>query len=128
MTENEISYQIRGAIFNIYEKLGPGLLESAYERTLIYELKKRGLQVESQVPIPIIYEEIKLESAFRLDLLINKKVVIEIKSVEKLSQLHHKQLLTYLKLTGYKLGILVNFNTDEIFNNIIRKVNKLNQD
>jgi GxxExxY protein len=128
MTENEISYQIRGAIFNIYEKLGPGLLESAYERTLIYELKKRGLYVESQVSIPIIYEEIKLESAFRLDLLINNKVVIEIKSVEKLSQLHHKQLLTYLKLTGYKLGILVNFNTDEIFNNIIRKVNKLNQD
>lgn len=82
MTENEISYQIRGAIFNIYEKLGPGLLESAYETTLIYELKKRGLQVESQVPIPIIYEEIKLESVFRLDLLINKKVVIEIKSVE----------------------------------------------
>ena len=128
MTENEISYQIRGAIFNIYEKLGPGLLESAYERTLIYELKKRGLHVESQVSIPIIYEEIQLESAFRLDLLINKKVVIEIKSVEKLSQLHHKQLLTYLKLTGYKLGILVNFNTDEIFNNIIRKVNKLNKD
>jgi GxxExxY protein len=128
MTENEISYQIRGAIFNIYEKLGPGLLESAYERTLIYELKKRGLYVETQVSIPIIYEEIQLESAFRLDLLINKKVVIEIKSVEKLSQLHHKQLLTYLKLTGYKLGILVNFNTDEIFNNIIRKVNKLNQD
>ncbi len=128
MTENEISYQIRGAIFNIYEKLGPGLLESAYERTLIYEQKKRGLYVETQVSIPIIYEEIQLESAFRLDLLINKKVVIEIKSVEKLSQLHHKQLLTYLKLTGYKLGILVNFNTDEIFNNIIRKVNKLNQD
>jgi GxxExxY protein len=128
MTENEISYQIRGAIFNIYEKLGPGLLESAYEATLIYELKKRGLQVESQVPIPIIYEEIKLESVFRLDLLINKKVVIEIKSVEKLSPLHHKQLLTYLKLTGYKLGILVNFNSDEIFKNIIRKVNNLNQD
>jgi len=128
MTENEISYQIRGAIFNIYEKLGPGLLESAYEATLIYELKKRGLQVESQVPIPIIYEEIKLESVFRLDLLINKKVVIEIKSVEKLSPLHHKKLLTYLKLTGYKLGILVNFNSDEIFKNIIRKVNNLNQD
>ncbi len=128
MTENEISYQIRGAIFNIYESLGPGLLESAYEATLIYELKKRGLQVESQVPIPIIYEEIKLESVFRLDLLINKKVVIEIKSVEKLSPLHHKQLLTYLKLTGYKLGILVNFNSDEIFKNIIRKVNNLNQD
>ena len=91
-------------------------------------MKKRGLQVESQVPIPIIYEEIKLESVFRLDLLINKKVVIEIKSVEKLSPLHHKQLLTYLKLTGYKLGILVNFNSDEIFKNIIRKVNNLNQD
>jgi GxxExxY protein len=128
MTENEISYQIRGAIFNIYENLGPGLLESAYERTLIYELKKRGLLVESQVPIPIIYEEIQIESAFRLDLLINKKVIIEIKSVEKLTKLHHKQLITYLKLTGIKLGILVNFNSDSIFDNIIRKVNRLNQD
>jgi GxxExxY protein len=128
MTENEISYQIRGAIFNIYENLGPGLLESAYETTLIYELKKRGLLVESQVPIPIIYEEIQIESAFRLDLLINKKVIIEIKSVEKLTKLHHKQLITYLKLTGIKLGILVNFNSDSIFDNIIRKVNRLNQD
>jgi GxxExxY protein len=128
MTENEISYQIRGAIFNIYENLGPGLLESAYETTLIYELKKRGLLVESQVPIPIIYEEIQIESAFRLDLLINKKVIIEIKSVEKLTKLHHKQVITYLKLTGIKLGILVNFNSDSIFDNIIRKVNKLNQD
>jgi GxxExxY protein len=128
MTENEISYQIRGAIFNIYENLGPGLLESAYERTLIYELKKRGLLVESQVSIPIIYEEIQIESAFRLDLLINKKVIIEIKSVEKLTKLHHKQVITYLKLTGIKLGILVNFNSDSIFDNIIRKVNRLNQD
>jgi GxxExxY protein len=128
MTENEISYQIRGAIFNIYENLGPGLLESAYETTLIYELKKRGLLVESQVPIPIIYEEIQIESAFRLDLLINKKVIIEIKSVEKLTKLHHKQVITYLKLTGIKLGILVNFNSDSIFDNIIRKVNRLNQD
>jgi GxxExxY protein len=128
MTENEISYQIRGAIFNIYEKLGPGLLESAYEATLIYELKKRGLTVESQVPIPIIYEERQIESAFRLDLLINKKVIIEIKSVEKLTKLHHKQIITYLKLTDIKLGILVNFNSDSIFDNIIRKVNKLNQD
>lgn len=128
MTENEISYQIRGAIFNIYEKLGPGLLESAYEATLIYELKKRGLAVESQVTIPIIYEDIQIESTFRLDLLINKKVIIEIKSVEKLTKLHHKQVLTYLKLTDIKLGILVNFNSDSIFDNIIRKVNKLNQD
>lgn len=128
MTENEISYQIRGAIFNIYENLGPGLLESAYEKTLIYELKKRGLLVESQVPIPIIYDEIQIESAFRLDLLINKKVIIEIKSVEKLTKLHHKQVITYLKLTGIKLGILVNFNSDSIFDNIIRKVNRLNQD
>jgi GxxExxY protein len=128
MTENEISYQIRGAILNIYEKLGPGLLESAYETTLIYELKKRGLLVESQVPIAIIYEEIQIESAFRLDLLINKKVIIEIKSVEKLTKLHHKQVITYLKLTGIKLGILVNFNSDSIFDNIIRKVNRLNQD
>ena len=125
MTENEISYKIRGAIYNVYATLGPGLLESAYEATLIYELQEKGLNVKAQVPLPIIYNEVKLEVGYRKDLLINEKVIIEIKSVENLNPVHHKQVLTYLKLSGIKLGILVNFNTDNIFDGMFRKVNNL---
>ena len=125
MTENEISYKIRGAIYNVYAALGPGLLESAYEATLIYELQEKGLNVKAQVPLPIIYNEVKLEVGYRIDLLINEKVIIEIKSVENLNPVHHKQVLTYLKLSGIKLGILVNFNTDNIFDGMFRKVNNL---
>jgi GxxExxY protein len=125
MTENEISYKIRGAIYNVYATLGPGLLESAYEATLIYELQEKGLNVKAQVPLPIIYNEVKLEVGYRIDLLINEKVIIEIKSVENLNPVHHKQVLTYLKLSGIKLGILVNFNTDNIFDGMFRKVNNL---
>ncbi len=125
MTENEISYKIRGAIYNVYAALGPGLLESAYEATLIYELQEKGLNVKAQVPLPIIYNEVKLEVGYRIDLLVNEKVIIEIKSVENLNPVHHKQVLTYLKLSGIKLGILVNFNTDNIFDGMFRKVNNL---
>lgn len=125
MTENEISYKIRGAIFNIYQTLGPGLLESAYEATLIYELKNKGLNVLSQVSLPLVYEDVKLEVGYRIDLLVNNKVIIELKSVEKIHPVHHKQVLTYLKLSGIKLGILVNFNTDNINEGIFRKVNNL---
>ena len=125
MEENEISYIIRGAIFKIYNSLGPGLLESAYEATLAYELEKQGLNVKQQVALPIIYEEVKLSTGYRLDLLIENKVIIEIKSVEELHKVHHKQLLTYLKLSNKKLGILVNFNADEIDKAIFRKVNGL---
>ncbi len=125
MTENEISYKIRGAIYNVYAALGPGLLESAYEATLIYELQEKGLNVNAQVPLPIIYNEVKLEVGYRIDLLVNEKVIIEIKSVENLNPVHHKQVLTYLKLSGIKLGILVNFNTDNIFDGMFRKVNNL---
>ena len=100
MTENEISYKIRGAIYNVYAALGPGLLESAYEATLIYELQEKGLNVKAQVPLPLIYNEVKLEVGYRIDLLVNEKVIIEIKSVELLAPVHHKQLLTYLKLTN----------------------------
>ena len=125
MTENEISYKIREAIYNVYAALGPGLLESAYEATLIYELQEKGLNVKAQVPLPLIYNEVKLEVGYRIDLLVNEKVIIEIKSVENLNPVHHKQVLTYLKLSGIKLGILVNFNTDNIFDGMFRKVNNL---
>ena len=125
MTENDISYKIRGAIFKVYNNLGPGLLESVYEAALKYELSKEDLEVESQVEVPVIYENIRLELGFRLDLLVNNKVIIEIKSVEKLAPVFHKQLLTYLKLTDKRLGILVNFNSENISESIIRIANGL---
>lgn len=125
MIENDISYKIRGAIFKVYNNLGPGLLESVYEAALKYELLKEDLEVKSQVEVPVLYENIKLELGFRLDLLINNKVIIEIKSVEKLTPVFHKQLLTYLKLSDKRLGILVNFNSDNISDSIIRIANGL---
>lgn len=125
MKENDISYTIRGAIFKVYRELGPGLLESVYEAALLYQLKKDGLDAKSQVPIPVIYDEQELNIGFRIDILVENLVIIEIKSVEELSRVHHKQVLTYLKLTKLKLGILVNFNTDNVLNSIFRKVNDL---
>lgn len=124
-TENEISYLIRGAIFKVYNELGPGLLELVYETVLMYELQKQGLSVKKQVSLPVFYDGKELEVGFRLDLLVNNKVIIEIKSVEKLSKVHHKQILTYLKVSEMKLGILVNFNIDDITKGIFRKVNGL---
>lgn len=121
MHENEISYLVRGAIFQVYKKLGPGLLESVYELALAYELRKKGLKVEHQAILPIKYDE-ELLGQFRLDLLVEDKVIIEIKSVSQILGIHHKQLLTYLKVSNKKLGILVNFNEDEIANGIFRKV------
>jgi len=125
MNENDITYILRGAIFKVYNTLEPGLLESVYEAALKHQLIKDGVVVETQVPIPVIYDDVKLELGFRLDLLLNNKVIVEIKSVEILAPVHHKQLLTYLKLTGKKLGILVNFNTDNIASGITRIVNNL---
>ena len=124
-SENDISYLIRGSIFKVYNELGPGLLESVYESVMLFELQKQGLDVKSQVPLPVFYEGNKLELGFRLDLLVNDKVIIEIKSVENLAEVHHKQVLTYLKLSNLKLGILVNFNVDSIEKGIFRKVNGL---
>jgi GxxExxY protein len=123
MEENDITYKIRGCIFLVYKNLGPGLLESVYEAALIYELKKHKLEVKSQVILPVLYDGINLEIGFRLDILVESKVIIEIKSVEDLSKLHFKQLLTYLKLSGKKVGILVNFNCENITDNIKRIVN-----
>ena len=124
MTENQISYKIRGAIFKVYNTLGPGLLESAYEATLAYELKKMGLKVRNQVPFPIEYDEVKLDIGYRIDLLVEDKVVVEIKSVESIIPVHHKQVLTYLKLLDLKLGLLVNFNCENLEEGIIRKINR----
>jgi GxxExxY protein len=125
MTENDISYKIRGAIYEVYKNLGPGLLESVYEAVLTFELQKLGLKVETQVPVPVIYKDQKLEVGFRLDILVENKVIIEIKSVENLAEVHHKQVLTYLRLTGLKLALLVNFNSEDILKSIYRKVNNL---
>jgi len=125
MTENDITYIVRGGIFKVYNTLGPGLLESVYEAALKYELINEGLHVKSQVEVPVMYNDIKLELGFRLDLLVNDKVIIEIKSVEDLAPVHHKQLLTYLKLTDKRLGLLVNFNSDNISKSIIRIANNL---
>ena len=123
MEEEELTYQIRGCIFNVYNKLGPGLFESVYEAALCYELDKVGLAFKRQLELPVHYEDIILDVAFRIDVLVENKVIIEIKSVEELSKVHYKQIITYLKLTSIPLGLLVNFNTDSIKENIKRIVN-----
>ncbi len=125
MNENEISYEIRKAIYEVYDELGPGLLESSYEFALKHELESSGLQVRSQVELPLKYKNLFIQNAYKLDLVVENKVIIELKSVEAIHKVHHKQLLTYLKLSDLKLGILVNFNTDYLKDNIFRKVNKL---
>ncbi len=125
MDENDISYKIRGAIYDVYNGLGAGLLESVYVAALECELLTLGLQVRRELPVPVYYKNIKLELGFRLDLLIENKVIIEVKSVENIAAVHHKQLLTYLKITELKLGILVNFNVSNIKDGIFRKVNGL---
>jgi GxxExxY protein len=123
MTENEVTFLVRAGIFRIYNSLGPGLLETSYEVALAYELTKSGLYVERQVPLPLVYEEIRLEVGYRVDLLVEKKVIIELKSVESLADVHFKQLVTYLRLSKLKVGILVNFNTIDLANSIHRRVN-----
>lgn len=123
MTENEISYLIRGSIFKVYHQLGPGLLESVYIATLAYELQELNLKIRLEVPVPLKYQEKILEKIFRIDILVEDKVLIEVKSIEAIAPVHHKQVLTYLKLTGIKLGILVNFNVDNIKSGVFRKIN-----
>ena len=125
MHENEISFLIRGSIFEVYNYFGPGLLESVYKKTLQLSLEEKGMEVATEVPIKVMFNERVLGMGFRLDLLINGKVIIEVKSVESLMNVHYKQLLTYLKLTDCRLGILVNFNESNIASSIKRVVNKL---
>ena len=110
MELNDLTYIIRGAIFKVHSTLGPGLLESVYEAALAYELVHSNLSIQTQTGVPVQYNDVKLELGFRLDILVEDKVIVEIKSVESLHDVHKKQLLTYLKLTGKKIGIIVNFN------------------
>ena len=125
MVENDLSQIIIGSAIKVHTVLGPGLLESAYEECLYYELVKEGLKVEKQKVLPLIYEEIKLEVGYRLDLIVEDKVIIEIKSVEVLNDVHLAQILTYLKLSNVKLGLLINFNVSRVKDGIKRVVNNL---
>jgi len=125
MSENQISYQIIGAAIELHRILGPGLLESAYENSLAYELGQRGLSVETQIAMPLIYKEVKQDVAYRIDLLVNKKVIIELKSVEKLAPVHYSQTITYLRLSPCKLALLINFNVKVLKDGIHRFVDNL---
>jgi len=125
MKENEISFAVRGAAFKVYNALGPGLLESVYEVALTYELRQMGHEVKNQVAVPVVYGDMKMDVGFRLDLLVDGLVVVEIKSVDTLLDVHHKQLMTYLRFTKKKLGLLINFNTENMKDNIIRIANNL---
>jgi GxxExxY protein len=125
MTENELSKIVVDICYKIHTKLGPGLLESVYEAILYYELNKLGLKVQKQKPLPVYWEEIVLEVGFRADLIVEDKVILEIKSVAELANVHPKQVLTYLKITNMKLGLLINFNESYIKDGIKRVVNNL---
>jgi len=125
MYENEISERIIGSAIEVHKILGPGLLESAYEECLFYEIFQTGFRVEKQKPLPLIYKEVKLEIGYRIDLLVENKVLVEIKSVEALNDIHTAQVLTYLKLSGCKLGLLINFNVLRVKDGIRRLVNNL---
>jgi len=125
MTENEISKTIVETCYRIHVELGPGLFESVYEEILTYELQQQGLHISRQQAIPVVWKDVKMDQGFRADLIVEHKVLIEIKSVEAIAPVHQKQVLTYLKLTGLKLGLLINFNEAFIKNGITRIVNKL---
>ena len=125
MTENEIAAIVVDAALKIHRTLGPGLLESVYEAALCYEMQQRGFRVAKQVALPVYYENVKLELGFRVDLIVDEKVIIEIKSIEAPAPVHRMQLLTYLRLTGLRLGLLINFNVELIKDGIQRVVNRL---
>ncbi len=125
MTENEISYKIIGAALELHRTIGSGLLESAYENALAFELRELGLNVEQQYPMPFIYKNVKQDVGYRLDLVVENKVIVEVKSVEALAPVHFAQLHTYLKLSDLKLGLLINFNSKILKENIHRIVNNL---
>jgi GxxExxY protein len=125
MNENDISKILVDCCFKVHTELGPGLLESVYEEVLSYEIIKRGLNLERQKGIPVVYDNLRMEIGFRADIIVENKVIIELKSIEAIAPVHSKQLLTYLKLTGMKLGLLVNFNEALIKDGIKRIVNNL---
>jgi GxxExxY protein len=123
MKENEITEKIIGASIEVHRALGPGLLESTYEACLYYELEQKGLWVSKQVPLPVVYKEVELEIGYRLDLLVENRVIVELKSVNELLPIHTAQLLTYLKLSEHRLGLLINFNVSKLTDGIKRIVN-----
>jgi len=125
MTENELSKVVFEAGLKIHKKLGPGLFEHVYEECMFHELTKAGLLVEKQKLLPIIYEELKIENAFRLDMIVENKLILEIKTVDYINSIHKAQLLTYLKMTNCKLGLLLNFQSDVFKNGVTRIVNFL---
>jgi GxxExxY protein len=127
MNENEIARSVVDAAFTVHSRLGPGLLESVYETTIAYELQKRGIAIERQVPIPVYYDDVKIDEGYRADLIAGGKVLVELKSVEIVLPVHKKQLLTYLKLAQKKLRLLINFNDVLIKNGITRIVNGLEE-
>ena len=125
MDENEISYIVRKCIFNVYNSLGPGLLESVYQKILVYELEENGLKVRSELLLPVKYDNKLFDVNFRIDIIVEDKVILELKSVKSIEDIHYKQLYTYLKLSDKKLGLLVNFNSTNILDGIKRVVNNL---
>jgi GxxExxY protein len=125
MHQNDISKLIIGCAIEIHKRVGPGLLESAYENALAYELRQTGLEVKQQVPMPFIYKDVRMDIGYRLDLLVDNKVIVEIESIENLLPVHHSQTLTYLKLSGLKLALLINFNSEILKSGIHRLVNNL---
>ena len=125
MSENEISNKVIGLAIEVHQALGPGLLESAYKECLYFKLNKFGFNVEKEKPMPLIFEEVKLDCGYRIDILVENKVVIELKSVEALNEVHMAQTLTYMKLGKFKLGLLINFNEILLKNGIKRIVNGL---
>ena len=125
MTENEISKIVVSTAYDIHVRLGPGLLESVYEEIMFFELTKQGLYVEKQKTIPVIWDNLKMDIGFRADLIVENKVILELKSVEAIAAVHPKQLLTYLRITGLKLGLLINFNDKLIKDGITRIANNL---
>jgi GxxExxY protein len=125
MTENEIAKEIVDAAYKVHTTLGPGLLESVYQAAMEYELRKRGLRVDGEYPIPVVYESVHLEVGFRADLIVESKVIVELKSVEALHPVHKKQLLTYLRLANKRLGLLINFGAVLIKDGIMRVANGL---
>ena len=125
MEENDLTGRIIGCGMRVHSALGPGLLESAYEECLFYELREEGFRVGRQIPVPLVYKEVKLDCAYRLDLIVENKVIIEVKAVESLNPIHSVQLLTYLKLTNCKLGLLLNFNVLHLKEGIKRVANNL---
>lgn len=127
MSENEIAKLILDAAFEVHRRLGPGLFESVYESILSHELNKRGLKVQRQVPIRLSYDNLIFDEGFKADIIVDDKVIIELKSIEALHPVHKKQLLTYLRISGLKLGLLINFNESLLKNGIVRIVNGLEE-